>query len=139
MRFLFTTFEGGGHVAPAITFAARLQARGHEVLFLERDTPWYAAHRDLPEPDFCELEFYSDLPDLERFAEAVRAADAVMVGSYTPDGVEVGRWAKRTASGAELAISAASSMARARTWSCGTTSSTRPMRNASSGRSRRPV
>jgi nucleoside-diphosphate-sugar epimerase/spore maturation protein CgeB len=91
---------GNGH---AVTYRALLSAfakRGHEVLFLERDTPWYAAHRDLPEPDFCELEFYSDLPDLERFAEAVRAADAVMVGSYTPDGVEVGRWAKRTASGA---------------------------------------
>jgi spore maturation protein CgeB len=27
-----------------------LASRGHDVLFLERDVPWYAAHRDLPAP-----------------------------------------------------------------------------------------
>lgn len=91
---------GNGH---AVTYRALLSAfaaRGHEVSFLERDTPWYAAQRDLPAPDFCTLELYSDLRDLERFAEAVRSADAVMVGSYTPDGAEVGRWVRRTAKGA---------------------------------------
>ena len=45
MRFLFTTFEGGGHVAPAITFAARLQARGHEVLFVSDEANQAAAER----------------------------------------------------------------------------------------------
>lgn len=34
MRFLFTTFEGGGHVPPALLVARRLQARGHQVLVL---------------------------------------------------------------------------------------------------------
>ena len=34
MRFLFKTFEGGGHVPPALLVARRLQGRGHEVLFL---------------------------------------------------------------------------------------------------------
>ena len=34
MRFLFTTFEGGGHVPPALLVARRLQDRGHEVLVL---------------------------------------------------------------------------------------------------------
>ena len=34
MRFLFTTFEGGGHVPPAVLMASLLQARGHEVLFV---------------------------------------------------------------------------------------------------------
>jgi nucleoside-diphosphate-sugar epimerase/spore maturation protein CgeB len=90
---------GNGH---AVTWRALLKAlagRGHEVLFLERETPWYAAHRDLDQPDYCALSFYRDLDDLERFAEVVQAADAVIVGSYVPDGVEVGRWARRTAGG----------------------------------------
>ena len=29
-----------------------LSRRGHEVLFCERDVPWYAAHRDLPQPPY---------------------------------------------------------------------------------------
>ncbi len=33
-RFLFTTFEGGGHVPPAIVVASELQARGHVVRFV---------------------------------------------------------------------------------------------------------
>jgi MGT family glycosyltransferase len=32
MRFLFTTFEGGGHVPPALLVARRLAERGHAVL-----------------------------------------------------------------------------------------------------------
>ncbi|HEY0053544.1 MAG TPA: glycosyltransferase, partial [Caulobacteraceae bacterium] len=90
---------GNGH---AVTFRALLKAmaeRGHRLLFLERETPWYAANRDLPDPDYCRLEFYRDFADLERFAGEVKRADAVIVGSYIPDGVDVGRWAKRTARG----------------------------------------
>lgn len=33
-RFLFTTWEGGGHVTPALIVARNLQARGHEVLVI---------------------------------------------------------------------------------------------------------
>ena len=90
---------GNGH---ATTFRALLSAfarRGHEVLFLERDVPWYAAHRDLPDPDWCRLELYPDLPTLDAWADEVASADAVIVGSYVPDGIEVGRWAQRTARG----------------------------------------
>ena len=52
---------GNGH---ATTFRALLKAfaaRGHAILFLERDVPWYAGNRDLTDPDFCRLEYYSDL------------------------------------------------------------------------------
>ena len=90
---------GNGH---ATTFRALLSAfarRGHEVLFLERDKPWYAAQRDLPDPDFCELAYYDSVADLVRWRDAVRDADAVMVGSYVPDGVEVGRWVQACANG----------------------------------------
>lgn len=90
---------GNGH---ATTFRARLKAiaaRGHEILFLERDVPWYAAHRDLPNPDFCRLKFYSDLADLVRYRSDVASADAVIVGSYVPEGVAVGQWVQETAKG----------------------------------------
>lgn len=90
---------GNGH---ATTFRALLKAfaaRGHDVLFLERDVPWYAAHRDLIDPDFCRLEFYTGLEDLTRYREAIAAADAVLVGSYVPEGVSVGQWVQETAGG----------------------------------------
>jgi spore maturation protein CgeB len=90
---------GNGH---ATTFRALLKAfaaRGHEVLFLERDVPWYAAHRDFQQADWCRLEFYGNLEALERWRGEIAAADAVMVGSYVPDGVEVGRLAQAWARG----------------------------------------
>jgi spore maturation protein CgeB len=90
---------GNGH---ATTFRALLSAfaeRGHEILFLERDKPWYADHRDLPNPDFCQLAYYGSLSELEQWRGEVESADAVMVGSFVPDGVEVGRWVQRHASG----------------------------------------
>ena len=90
---------GNGH---ATTFRALLKAfaaRGHDILFLEREAPWYAAHRDLPRPDFCRLAFYGDLAGLERWRGEVGAADAVIVGSYVPEGVAVGRWALDAARG----------------------------------------
>lgn len=91
---------GNGH---ATTFRALLKAfaaRGHDVLFLERDVPWYAAHRDLSDPDFCRLELYRSLDDLNRFRAAIAGADAVIVGSYVPDGVAVGAWVQGIARGA---------------------------------------
>jgi spore maturation protein CgeB len=91
---------GNGH---ATTFRALLKAfaaRGHEVTFLERDVPWYAAHRDHAAPDYCRLELYADLAGLERFREEIADADAAVVGSYVPEGVAVGRlvqaWARGT-------------------------------------------
>ncbi len=91
---------GNGH---ATTYRALLKAfagLGHDVLFLERDVPWYAAHRDLPAPDWCRLELYADLADLRRFDAEIGRADAVIVGSYVPDGVAVGAHVQRIARGA---------------------------------------
>ena len=90
---------GNGH---ATTFRALLRefaARGHEVTFLERDVPYYAAHRDLPNPDFCRLELYADTNDLQtRFGNQLKNSDWTIVGSYVSDGVKVGDWACDTAS-----------------------------------------
>ena len=80
---------GNGHATTWRALLRGLAARGHRVLFLEREVPWYAAHRDLADPDFCELAFYDGLEALrDRFAGRIRDADAVLVGSYVPDGIE---------------------------------------------------
>ena len=90
---------GNGH---ATTFRALLKAfaaRGHDIVFLERDVPWYREHRDLPNPGFCRLEYYQDLADLTRFEAEIAGADAVMVGSYVPEGVAVARYVQQVAEG----------------------------------------
>jgi spore maturation protein CgeB len=90
---------GNGH---ATTYRSLLKAfarRGHDVLFLERDVPWYAQNRDLARPGWCRLELYRDLDDLARFLPEIAAADAVIVGSYVPEGVEVSRLVAGTARG----------------------------------------
>jgi spore maturation protein CgeB len=81
---------GNGHATTYRALLRGLAARGHRLLFLERDVPWYAAARDLAQPEFCRLELYHSLADLEaRFGACIAAADAVVVGSYVPDGVAV--------------------------------------------------
>ena len=91
---------GNGH---ATTFRALLKAlakrRGHDILFLERDVPWYRNNRDIAEPDYCRLEFYGSIEELDHWRSEIRNADAVIVGSYVPDGVEVARFVQHTARG----------------------------------------
>jgi spore maturation protein CgeB len=82
---------GNGHATTYRALLRGLASRGHDILFLERDQPWYAANRDLPEPDFCRLEIYEADPGA--FAAEVAAADAVIVGSYTHEGATVIDWA----------------------------------------------
>jgi len=95
-----TSSWGNGHATTYRGLVKEMVARGHDVLFLERDVPWYASQRDLPEPPFGRTVLYDDLAQLMREHEAsVREADVVIVGSYLPDGIEVGRWVTRNARG----------------------------------------
>ena len=90
---------GNGH---ATTFRALLKAfakRGHDILFLERDVPWYRNDRDVADPDYCRLEFYHTLEELDCWRREIRDADAVIMGSYVPDGVDVARHVHRRARG----------------------------------------
>lgn len=84
---------GNGH---ATTYRALLRAlaeRGHAVTFLERDQPWYAEHRDCEAPPYCRLSFYDDFRDARRqFGKTVSAADAIVIGSYVDDAVELINW-----------------------------------------------
>ena len=95
-----TSSWGNGHATTFRGLVRELAKRGHHVLFLERDVPWYASSRDLPNPGYCDTQLYTSLPDLQaRFTEQVREADFVMVGSYVPEGVAVGQWVINTAQG----------------------------------------
>lgn len=96
-----TSSWGNGHATTYRGLMRELCARGHEVLFLERNTEWYAANRDLPAPPFGRTELYSSLKELKKnFTAEIRQADFVIVGSYVPEGIEVGEWVTRIAEGA---------------------------------------
>ena len=45
-----TSAWGNGHAVTYRGLVRELVRRGHRVLFLERDVPWYAENRDLPHP-----------------------------------------------------------------------------------------
>jgi spore maturation protein CgeB len=77
---------GNGHATLWRALCRALRERGHHVTFFERDVPFYAAHRDLDRPDFCELNLYPHWVDaLPAAARALAAADVGLVTSYCPD------------------------------------------------------
>ncbi|RYZ11792.1 MAG: glycosyltransferase [Comamonadaceae bacterium] len=95
-----TSSWGNGHATTYRGLVRELARRGHDLLFLERDVPWYAQNRDLPVPPYGRTALYADLDALRRDgSQAVGEADLVIVGSYVPDGIEVGDWVQAEASG----------------------------------------
>ena len=94
-----TSSWGNGHATTFRGLVRELCARGHDVLFLERDVPWYSSNRDLPQPPFGRTELYESLDDLQRFEADVRDADLTIVGSYVPQGVEASEWVLSAARG----------------------------------------
>jgi spore maturation protein CgeB len=94
-----TSSWGNGHATNYRALVRELTGRGHEVLFLERDKPWYASQRDLPEPPWGRTELYGSLQELERYADDVTNAELVVVGSYVPEGAAVAEWVLDRAAG----------------------------------------
>ena len=94
-----TSSWGNGHATTYRALIKALSRRGHEVTFLERDVSWYRDARDLPRSPFCRILLYRSTEELKTFAGLVRDADAVIVGSYVPDGIAVGEWVTATAQG----------------------------------------
>jgi spore maturation protein CgeB len=95
-----TSSWGNGHATTYRALVKALAQRGHEIAFLERDVPWYSEHRDQPESPFARIALYENLNELPaRFGRLMADADAVIVGSYVPDGIVVGEWAIDTANG----------------------------------------
>jgi len=85
-----TSSWGNGHATTYRALIKGLSQEGHQVLFLERDVPYYAENRDMPDPDFCEVGLYTSLGDMfARFGTRIASADAVIVGSYVPEGADL--------------------------------------------------
>ena len=63
---------------------------GHRVTFYERDVPYYARHRDLPQSSYCELKLYSSWEEIRREAIAEAAeSDVAITASYVPEGAAI--------------------------------------------------
>ncbi|HEX5870409.1 MAG TPA: hypothetical protein VFY65_08340, partial [Longimicrobium sp.] len=79
---------GNGHATLWRGLLKALAARGHDVVFFERDVPYYAMNRDLHALADGTLVLY---PDWAQNLPAARAhladADVAMVTSYQADGV----------------------------------------------------
>jgi spore maturation protein CgeB len=95
-----TSSWGNGHATNYRALARGFERRGDQVTFLERDMPWYAQHRDLPDPPWCETRLYDSVTGLRPFEAVVREADLVVVGSFVPCGVDVAGWVLEQARGA---------------------------------------
>jgi len=95
-----TSSWGNGHATTYRALVRGLTDRGHTVLFLERDMPWYSENRDLPNPPFGRTALYENLDHLRaEWSDSVREADLVVVGSYVPEGITVSDWVLATAHG----------------------------------------
>ncbi len=95
-----TSSWGNGHATTYRGLVRELSRRGHHLLFLERNTPWYARHRDLRAVEGAKIELYESIPDLQRrFAPLIAGSEAVIVGSYVAEGIALGQWVTSIAEG----------------------------------------
>ncbi|MBV8653000.1 MAG: glycosyltransferase [Alphaproteobacteria bacterium] len=82
---------GNGHATLWRGLCRALIRQGHDIVFFERDVPYYAANRDLDELRGGELRLYADWPDAIVLARKPLAeADVTIVTSYCPDGIVAG-------------------------------------------------
>ena len=82
-----TSSWGNGHATTYRALARALRARGHDIVFFERDVEWYASNRDMPEPPFCDVHIYEDWENAVRqVRRELKDCDVAVVGSFFPDG-----------------------------------------------------
>jgi spore maturation protein CgeB len=78
---------GNGHATPYRALLRGLHRAGHEVVFYERDVPYYARRRDFDAADFCRLILYSTWENVRSQAHRdAREADAIIHASYCVEG-----------------------------------------------------
>ncbi len=77
---------GNGHATLWRGLIRALERRGHDVVFFERDAPYYAEHRDLNDLGEALLVLYPDWESVRLKAMGhLLDADVAMVTSYCPD------------------------------------------------------
>lgn len=77
---------GNGHATLWRGLIRALTRRNHDVVFFERDVPYYAEHRDLPAMAGADLLLYPQWRRIETRARTeARQADVAIVTSYCPD------------------------------------------------------
>jgi len=80
---------GNGHATLWRGLCRALAQQGHRVIFFEKDVPYYASNRDLSEIPNGELVLYDSWDSVRHQARTeLSGADAAMVTSYCPDGIE---------------------------------------------------
>src|SRR5947207_9104606 len=95
-----TSSWGNGHATTYRSLVRALVQRGHDVLFLERDTPWYRTNRDAVDLPPGSVHLYHSIDELRgRWRRALADADLVIIGSYVPEGIGVGALAQSIGSG----------------------------------------
>lgn len=95
-----TSSWGNGHATTYRSLVRALSQRGHDVLFLERDTPWYRANRDAVDLPPGSVQLYHSIDELRaRWRSALADADLVIIGSYVPEGIAVGTLVQSIGSG----------------------------------------
>lgn len=80
---------GNGHATLWRGLCRALAARGHRIVFFERDVVYYAgAHRDCPSPPGVDLRLYAEWDHVAAGARRQLAdADVAMITSYCPDAI----------------------------------------------------
>jgi spore maturation protein CgeB len=81
-----SSFWGNGHAALWRGLCKALIRTGHNIVFYERDVPYYASMRDLQEISGGRLEIYAEWGDIRTRASAdVADSDVTIITSYCPD------------------------------------------------------
>jgi spore maturation protein CgeB len=78
---------GNGHATLWRGLIRALIEQGHQLVFVERDVPWYRETRDLHELPGGRLLLYGDWADVLAARRDLLDADALIVTSYCPDAI----------------------------------------------------
>ncbi|HJT52795.1 MAG TPA: glycosyltransferase [Candidatus Angelobacter sp.] len=81
---------GNGHATPYRAILRALHRMGHQVLFFEKDVPYYKLRRDFDSCDYCHLTLYDDWQCVRRQAlQEAADSDVVITASYLPEGGQI--------------------------------------------------
>jgi spore maturation protein CgeB len=95
---LSTSSSRNRYAATYCGLVRELDARGHEILVLERGFSGTA--RKARKPQYGQVGPYRTMADLKRlYTRRIREAHVVIVGPFVANCAEVGKWVTRTAKG----------------------------------------